>query len=95
MDIDLINIVHIINCFMYLIALQKKRILKYKVQKSIIKRRQKRRRLILIHLLQKKKRNLWVEPELLNPNHGNFWEVTVPYYTGNLVCISYNKINNY
>lgn len=31
---------------------------------------------------RKRVRSCWVRPELLDPSHGNFWEVTVPLYSG-------------
>lgn len=89
MDGELLNILHVIQCFMYVISHQKKKRLKYDAEKLTILKRQKRRRLILTQLLKQKIRNCWVQPELLLNNHGNFWEVTVPNYTGNLISISY------
>lgn len=47
----------------------------------------KKKKLTDVIVLKKKKRkrpsnrSCWVMPELLNPNHGTFWEITVPYYS--------------
>lgn len=68
---------------------RKKRLIRER-ERIDVERKIQRNQSIAVWMLSQRKRqrvrSCWVRPELLDPNHGNFWEVTVPLYSGKDSC---------
>lgn len=63
----------------------KKKVLQDK--RSMVEKQRKRNRAILALLLRRRQRRMfersyWVQSELILREHGKFWEMAVPQYTG-------------
>lgn len=83
------NIILILSIFKQLIEhrnLIMRRKLLLQRERSEFEKKVERNKRLALWLLSKNKRrrtrSCWVRPELLNPEHGKYWESTVPLYSG-------------
>lgn len=75
--------------FVYFNKAHKRKLL-YLRKRAELERIRSRNKVLMATWMKKRirHRSCWVLPELLNPAHGKFWEVTVPEYSGRYTLIN-------